>query len=226
MQAKRSARDAGRPSRGSLSGPRNRRTEPVELPGEHTALHGFELARVPQRCGTLEANSLCEHSALHGFELARVPQRCGTLEARTVSASTRPCMASSLPASHSGAAPSGERSRRAHGPAWLRACPRPTEGARGSQPALPGAGLCTLVTESIAATRHGEGQRAEDQRRGRKNGHGHGPEREQRRSTGEPHRSRFRAHGSLPSLGYRSLIPRLERSTDPRNPRNPYRSRP
>ena len=40
----------------------------------------------------------------HGFELARVPQRCGPLEP--------------------------ERSRRAHGPAWLRACPRPTAAPR------------------------------------------------------------------------------------------------
>jgi len=47
----------------------------MELPGEHTALHGLQLARVPQRCGPpLDPSGLGEHTALHGLQLARVPR--------------------------------------------------------------------------------------------------------------------------------------------------------
>ena len=200
------------------------------------SLRGIDYA--PQR--------RCRRSGRPGMRAARLADHRqdlgnGRTSRWSYPASTRPSMASSLPASHSGAVArtvsaahgppwlqlarshsGAARSRRAHGPPWLGACPRPTavrhpggeRSLRAHGPPWPAA--CPRPTAapdtgrlagtaafharhgSIASTRHVECHRAQDQRRGRESGHGHGPEREQRRSSGEPHRSRFRAHD--PSL--------------------------
>ena len=47
----------------------------MELPSEHTALHGFELARIPERRGPFGPDGVGEHTSPHGFELVRVPER-------------------------------------------------------------------------------------------------------------------------------------------------------
>jgi hypothetical protein len=218
MQAKRAARDAGRPLRGSPSGSGKRPNEQMELPGEHTALHGFELARVPQRCGPLNPNGLCEHTTLLA-SACRVhsgadpgPERSLPDPAaaaagvhsgadpwtRTVSASTRPSMACSLPASHS-VAPTPAASR----------VPLPSTLVtdRSLRPATLSA---TALRISAAAARADTATVQNVNRAGRAE---------------NPIVPAFVL--MIPPFTRVPISdPEARESTDPRNPRNPYRSRP
>jgi hypothetical protein len=54
---------------------REQLNECMELPGEHTALHGLELAGVPQAGRPFGRDGLGEDSACHRLKLARIPQR-------------------------------------------------------------------------------------------------------------------------------------------------------
>src|SRR5213594_54191 len=51
----------------------------LELPGQNTAFHSLEPARVPEHSGIFAPNALGEHAALHRFELALVPERSVSL---------------------------------------------------------------------------------------------------------------------------------------------------
>ena len=197
MQAKRAARDAGRPPCGSpfriwetaerADGATRRAHGPAwlrSLPASHSGAAPWS------------ANGLCEHTALHGFELARVPQRCGPWR-RTVSASTRPCMASSLPASHSGADPWARTVSASTRPCMACSLPASHSGdpiLAASRVPLPS----TLVTDrsprpaTLSATAlriSAAAARADTATVQNVNSAGR---------AGEPHRSRFRAHD--PSL--------------------------